>query len=70
MEKIIRNELKSLQLDEEQEDDFDASEADEEQFNSYMIKTFGEKTFKNGYAFVVNFRENIAYPATRERVSK
>jgi len=68
-DKIVANQLKELALDEEQPDEFDASEASEDQFKAYMIKTFGEDSYKKGYAFVFNFRENIAEPATRKMVT-
>lgn len=35
-----------------------------------MIKTFGEDSYNRGYAFVFNYRDKIAVPATREKVTK
>ena len=58
------------QLAELNEDDFDVSEADEEQFISYMIKTFGEDQYRKGYAFVFNFRDKLHEPKTRKMVIK
>ena len=72
-EKIIKKQLENLTLDEdnnEVDDDFDASEADEEQFNKYMKETYGEEPYNKGYAFVFNFRAEIATPKTRDMVKK
>ena len=66
-EEIVRKQLDSIALDDEQEqdDDFDAMEASEEQFKEYMIKTFGEEQYTKGYAFVYNFRDKLHEPKTR-----
>jgi len=34
-----------------------------------MIKTFGEDSYKNGYAFVYNFRDKLAEPKKRGMVT-
>ena len=40
-------------------------EADQEQFDAYMKKTFGEEQYTKGYAFIYNFKDKLSNKTQR-----